>query len=292
MNVIELNDIQFYHVVHIVLFYLLNFQKGETIMKEVTKEIAVEMFGNMLSLLSETNEDMLMYAAEVAAAKEKYEIGAVKTKKAVITLTSKLDHTCDSFKDQVMDMFLDMIADDIKKAKSKKDKKTIEMVKTLADEAADIILNYCKKTAIISATLAIDTVYHKEKCKFDKEEMKDAGLEFKAAVYSFAEKFFSFAVEELGKEVDDEAKETYDFVISTCEDNITDLRSQISGKKKVNPIVRNPEEVKQIAKKTEVDMQTIKALEVTKDFREVAPQSGQGEPGSFIKASKYYTFNA
>ena len=257
-------------------------------MKEVAKEQAIELFANIMGLLTQTEEEATIAASKIVAAREKG-----STDKTIKKYMSKLDHAYDNIKDQITDILMDLFDEEIVEASQEKEK--FDMASDLLDEGVDIILDYCKKLYISNATMAVDSVLHPERVKEDYKEAHNIGLEFNVAVYALVEKVINaavkFASEE--KEIKEEEQQDINFVLESCEDTITNLRSQITGKKKVNPIVRNVEDVKKIAEETEKAMEPIKKqekLEVSPAFQEVESifSSRQEEDGSFLEVSALF----
>ena len=265
-------------------------------MKEISKEQVADLFANALGLLTDTEEEIVTTAAKVAAAREK----GTSDKRYL----SKLDSICDNYKDQLITTTMDLVSDSLDgMLENAGMKEEYDDYMNLLNEFSDIVMDWYKKTLIKGSEIAINTVLHPERAKADKKEMRNLGVEFNSAVYNFIQTVISSVIKFIGGEedlaqADPELKDNLNYFLEVAEDKVTDLSSEKSGKKKTNPIVRDPDEVKKMAKETESKMEEISNADVepTNFGEEFGAQhqgfrrgAGYGEPKkSFVEMSSFF----
>ena len=258
-------------------------------MKEIKKEQVADLFANVLGILTESQEEMTIAAAKVAGAREK----GTSDKRYL----SKMDSVADNLKEQLMEMTYELVHDKISMMFENiipGYEENCEAVHELSDEFCDVMLDWYKRVLIKGNEIAVNTVLHPERAKADKKELHSIGLEFNSAIYNFILTVIAAIIKLAGgeenAELDSETKEVLDFVVEVCEDKVTDIGSQKTGKKKVNPTVRDPEEVKKIANETEKAIENMYMTEEeVKECREASLASGFGmHKRSFVEMSRYF----
>lgn len=258
-----------------------------------------ELVNEFIGMIGDNTIDMEIEAARVAGARE------TDNPKSEKIHLAKLDQLIDNFKEQCIDACIVNVKTILLQNEMLDEEnisefdKTMEFARGLCYEWSGAMMDWYREIIIKTSTMAIDAAYHPKKVAAEKRELNAMKAQFKALNYSFIESLINKGIvfiKEMGEEIPEEANEVIDYVLEICEDNVTDLRSQASGKVKVNPIVRNADEVKKIAEETTQELQEIKeeAKEFDPDdFLEVKPEEkplpGYGVPKkSFMEMSKYF----
>ena len=262
-----------------------------------------EMVNEVISILAEVEIETHAAAAKVAGARES------KNERSEKIQMSKLDSVVDGFRDQILDMSFDLLkpyANDL--VDDEFDANAVfSNLRIFCEDFVDWMMDWYKEILIVSNTLTLDTVLHPKKVSADKRELNNLKVQFKLGFYDFVQQAIARIIEMLGgeeAEIDSDSREVIDYVLEVCEDNMTDLKSQLTGKVKKNPLIRNMEEVRKIAEKTAEELEEIRKTEEeieNGDFKEVKEEEPvfPGEVSSvygikresFLEISKYYNKN-
>lgn len=224
-------------------------------MEEMTMiKDAVESMVAVFESGANTSIDLTEACAKVAAAREK----GTSDKRYMSQISALLDMFREDILNTSFAAFEKMMIEIENDEDAGDLKKLLEFVKAGVDKLIKETLDWGAEVQIAGATLTIDSVLHPSKVKTDKKHLEQLRSEVKVTIYSEIIEFIDNAKNFLSSigHLDDLPEEIImisDYILSVCEENITLIRSQISGKTKKNPIIRNaePDQVKQLAKSTE-----------------------------------------
>ena len=258
--------------------------------KEIINQYS-EVVNEFLDLLADNTVDMEVEAARIAGARE-----ADNPKSEKIHM-AKLDQMIDSFRDQCLELTFTgvrnvvMQYDLVSEEDMPKFDVAFKFLTNICSDLLDDTMYWYREVMIKSSTIAIDSAYHPKKVAADKRELNSMKAQLKADVYSFIETAINKGIEMLksfGEEIPEEVNGAVDYILEICEDNVADLRSQVTGKVKKNPISRvsSVEDVKQVAEETTEVIEEIKEESQPVIIDEESVYGVQRE--SFMEISKYF----